>query len=553
MRSDSSHLLSPIWQKAVVAGTFWGALEIVLGSVLHNLMLPLAAGTFLSFAGVMIMTAISATNPQRGLYWRAALVCAMLKSVSPSAVILSPMIGIMLEGVMMELGVLLLGTNLWGLVLGGGLAVITVPTFKITRLFMMYGSSIYDLYISVFKISPNGINSTPNYWPVIGVGGLYLLFGFVAVFLGFSIGRKIKRTDWAIPQVCVTEWVVTPKKSILPFVYFLVHLVFLILFLTFTSKMPTYASLIIATVYIGVTMFFYPRTRFPFKRLGLTVPIVLFSYIVPLLSVGNLADFTWFENGTRIMMRAFLVVVSFAAIGSELGKPSVKGFFAGGFFQPAYMATSLAFNSLPEYMGRIKAFELRGGNPISQIRNLVNDTLAPGPRVKAEYPFILIVGQRGEGKTTFVHNLVNELADKNIDFTGFYALGQGEPHLRSGYQLVLLPENCSMQLSTRVGQAGSPSKSFVFNADAIREGEAKLLQAKEGEVVVIDEIGQLELNGGVWAQAFTQLVERKANPMVVTVRSINVDSIIRRWNIDNPVVVYIAKVAVRDVVDSLTR
>jgi len=190
MTSNSQNTLSPIWQKAVVIGTFWGALEIVLGSVLHNLMLPLLAGTLLSFAGVMIMTAISVKQPQRGLYWRAALVCAMLKSVSPSAVIITPMIAIMLEGLLVELGILLVGRNLVGLAIGGGLAVLSVPAFKITRLFMMYGSSIYDLYLSVFKIENQ--SDVPNYWPVVGVSLVYILIGVFAVILGYSIGRNLK-------------------------------------------------------------------------------------------------------------------------------------------------------------------------------------------------------------------------------------------------------------------------------------------------------------------------------------------------------------------------
>jgi len=552
MASKPNHTLSPLWQKAVVAGTFWGSLEIILGSVLHNLMLPLIAGTLLSFAGVMIMTAISIKEPQRGLYWRAALVCAMLKSVSPSAVIVTPMIGIMLEGVFMELGVLLLGANLWGLMLGGGLAVLTVPVFKITRLFMMYGSSIYDLYLSVFKISTDNVSSTPNYWPVIGVGGLYLLFGFLAVILGYSIGRKIKRTDWSIGDMNSVKFVPKPDKSILPVVYFTIHLAFLVLFLTFTSKLPTYASLIIASVYIGFTMLFYPRARFPFKKLGLTIPIILFSFVVPIISVGSLSDLTWVESGARIMMRAFLVVVSFAAIGTELGKPSIKGFFAGGIFQPAYMATSLAFNSLPEYMGRIKSLELRGGNPVVQIRNLVNDTLTPTNQSKTECPFILIVGERGEGKTTFVQNLVNELNGKKIDCAGFYALGQGEATLRTGYELVLLPEKRIMQLSTRIAECGTPQKSFDFNADAIREGEQKLLQAKEGEVIIIDEIGRMELEGEVWANAFSTVVERGKNPVIVTVRKVNVENVVQKWNINNSIVVDIKDGKIDSVINMLS-
>ncbi|MGE0078248.1 MAG: nucleoside-triphosphatase [Bacteroidales bacterium] len=550
MTSNSQNTLSPIWQKAVVIGTFWGALEIVLGSVLHNLMLPLLAGTLLSFAGVMIMTAISVKQPQRGLYWRAALVCAMLKSVSPSAVIITPMIAIMLEGLLVELGILLMGRNLVGLAIGGGLAVLSVPAFKITRLFMMYGSSIYDLYLSVFKIENQ--SDIPNYWPVVGVSLVYILIGVFAVILGYSIGRNLKIDRWSLPELdSYNTMDSSNSRSLLPIVYFTMHLSFLAIFLSFTSKMPTLISLLIATSYIVFTLFFYPRARFPFKKLSLLIPVILFSFVVPIISVGSIYNIVWIESGAKIMMRAFLVVVSFAAIGTELGKPSIKGFFSGGFFQPAYMATSLAFNALPEFMGRIKEFELRGGNPISQIRNLVSDTLTPVESGVKNYPVILIVGERGEGKTTFVKMLVDKLASAKVKFTGFYALGEGDSNLRIGYRLVLLPENKSLMLSQRIAQCGTPQKSFEFDTNALAEGEKKLLNAKFGEVIVIDEIGRMELEGGVWADAFTKAIQRKNNPMIVTVRKVNVESFIQKWNIQNPIIVDIKTGNINDILTVL--
>jgi hypothetical protein len=76
----------------VAFGVHWKSLEITLGSALHNLMVPMTVGTLLTFLGVFTVSVISANNFQRGFFWRAALICALLKSVSPSAVILPPMV-----------------------------------------------------------------------------------------------------------------------------------------------------------------------------------------------------------------------------------------------------------------------------------------------------------------------------------------------------------------------------------------------------------------------------------------------------------------------------
>ena len=40
--------LNPIWLKAAVVGSIWASIEIILGSFLHNLKIPLS-GTILSF------------------------------------------------------------------------------------------------------------------------------------------------------------------------------------------------------------------------------------------------------------------------------------------------------------------------------------------------------------------------------------------------------------------------------------------------------------------------------------------------------------------------
>ncbi|MGD9978760.1 MAG: nucleoside-triphosphatase [Bacteroidales bacterium] len=554
MASNSQYTLSPIWQKAVIAGTFWGALEIILGSILHNLMLPLAAGTVLSFAGVTIVTAISIQNPERGLYWRAALVCAMLKSVSPSVVIITPMIGIMLEGIFIEVGVLLLGRNFLGVMLGGGLAVLTVPVFKILRLFMMYGSGIYGLYLSVFGVSNSELRSVePTYWPLVGIGTLYVLLGFLAVIVGYSLGKGLKNTQWVIPEMDGVGENRTSTYSIFPITSFLLHFAFLVIFLTYMSKMPTLISLMVAGSYIAFTVLFYPRARFPFKKLGLLVSMAVFSFTIPFISVRSFTDISWLENGGKIMMRALLVLVSFAAIGTELAKPAVKAIFSRGVFRPAYMATTLAFNSLPEYVGKIRSFELRGGNPVVQIKNLVSNALLVSQAGVRQYPFIVVVGERGAGKTSFIKKVVEQLIFRNIRFAGFYATGLGDSTLRTGYSLVLLPENRTMALCQRVAECGTPQQSFKFDDEAVREGESVMAKISPGEVAIIDEIGQMELNGKVWFTAFNSIMRKRINPVIVTVRKSNLESVLRCWEIQNPVIVDIKKGSPEDVVKLLQK
>lgn len=548
----SKNGLSQLWQKSVVAGTFWGTLEIVLGSTLHNLMIPMAAGTVLSFAGVLIMSAISAGSIQRGLFWRAALVCALLKSVSPSAVILTPMIGIMLEGLCMELGVLLLGGNLVGMLIGGGLAVFSVPAFRIIRLFLMYGSNIYELYLQIF--SPKGAQITYDeviYWPIVLVSVLYLSLGAVAVLLGRSIGRtlNLNNINYNLLEANVKNEEVSNTRlfSYLPILYFVAHLTFLVVFLSIQAKLTTAQSVAIAAIYLIISFIFYPRTRFLFKKVWLILSIVLFSFVVPLISVASLSNLVWVEAGLKIFMRAMLVVVSFAAIGTELGKPCVRKIFSGAFFRPAYIAVSLAFNSLPDSLDRLKDFKLKGSNPLQQLHNMLVHTIHSANGNSVVFPVIIVCGERGEGKTHFIKEIVQELQKQSINYSGFYAQGIGSGNLRDGYDMVLLPNNVVQELCRRVAQCGNPMDSFKFNSKSIELGEATLAAAPQGEVVIIDEIGLLELQGSVWANALSSLLSNNNNPIIISVRKLYLQGVIDQWKIQNPFIVDINKTAVENV------
>lgn len=61
---------SVVWLKAATLGAVWAALEIVLGSFLHNLRMPLT-GTTLAACGVALLTASQILWKESGVIWRA--------------------------------------------------------------------------------------------------------------------------------------------------------------------------------------------------------------------------------------------------------------------------------------------------------------------------------------------------------------------------------------------------------------------------------------------------------------------------------------------------
>ena len=137
------------WLKAAVLGSIWASSEIVLGSFLHNLGVPFC-GYLLTAIAICLMVAGHRLWPERGILWRAGLICAVMKAVSPSAVILGPMTAIFMEGLMLEAGTVLLGRNPAGYMLGGGLAMSWGLIQKVVKLIVLYGVDMYQLYVNLY-------------------------------------------------------------------------------------------------------------------------------------------------------------------------------------------------------------------------------------------------------------------------------------------------------------------------------------------------------------------------------------------------------------------
>ena len=202
-----------VWQRAAVYGSLWAAVEIVVGSFLHNLRVPLA-GSVLAAVGVMLMTAGHRAFPERGLIWRAALVCALMKSVSPSAVILGPMVGILMEGVLLEAMVRLFRGRAAGYLIGGALAVSWSMAQRMLNAVIAFGTDVVRLYVDAYSFASRslGVSSFGPFDLIAALVGLEMLAGFTAAALGLRIGRDAGAIT-AVASRSGTSGLLVPRPS----------------------------------------------------------------------------------------------------------------------------------------------------------------------------------------------------------------------------------------------------------------------------------------------------------------------------------------------------
>lgn len=539
------YTLSPLWQRAVIGGSIWGALEITLGSALHNLMIPMAAGTLLAFLGVFTVSAVSAPSIERGFFWRAALISALLKSVSPSAVVLTPMVGIMLEGLLMEAGILFLGKNVFGLVLGGGFALLSVPLFKAVRLYMLYGQGIVDFFMNfIFQLTGNNHVVVTNALVYL-VLFFYLFLGIVAASIGFGLGRK--NSTLGLNQIELTIFGESNGKvDFRNYLLLLLHLIALVAYLIYASVMPNGAAILSGAVYVLLVVLFYDRPRRMLLKPFFIAPILAFSFIIPLFTT-TLAYVPLY--GSYIFTRAVFVVVALAAIGSELARPSFSHLFSRGIFGPVYHASCMAFNALPIYLNVFRPMNISASSIIKNIHGVIGNTRWSGNR-----PIVIITGDLGAGKSTYLEKLVSLVVkDTDLKFRGFIAKGIGESPLRNGYSLSLIPGGGEMPLCKRIGACGLPNKSFEFNDEVIKNVTAELISIKHDEILVIDEVGRMELYGEVWANLIEHHLQKTKNVLIFTVRHENLMHVVGRWNLNDAYVFDIKKISCEDAARNLKR
>jgi len=180
----------------------WATFEIIVGSFLHNLRVPMA-GTILAMISVIVMVAFHRHWKQKGLLWRAGLICALMKSISPSAILLGPMTGIMAEALLMEFFVRIFGGNMLGYMIGASFALMSTIAHKIVNLLMIYGFDIVTVLVNLYKYATEQIGFT-NLEPKIALWalfGFYALLGIIASLIGFLVGKGKNKPDTENPEL----------------------------------------------------------------------------------------------------------------------------------------------------------------------------------------------------------------------------------------------------------------------------------------------------------------------------------------------------------------
>ncbi len=369
-----------IWLKAAVVGGLWASLEIIIGSFLHNTRLPMA-GTTLAFAGTILLLGYYQIWPERGLIIRAGLITAIMKSVSPSAVILGPMTGIMLEAALIELVIMLVGNNIFGYIIAGVLSISSALLHKIVSLLIYYGFDLIKVYLNVlnFALKQLGIAQMSPIDVLLILLLVYTALGVLAGLLVNYIGKKAI-ADRSTPNNFVLHkkinnrtdfFAVSPNKN--PSIFMLViHTLAIPFGLILLNIRETVFGFIFIVAYI---LFFGYLYRYAIRRLRKPVfwtQLILIVLLSALFwDVGN-SSHGWFSVegfyvGLEMMIRALFIVVAFSSVSVELKNEKVRNFLTKVGFGKYYQAIGLSFSALPLMISLLPTSKEIISHPVSSM------------------------------------------------------------------------------------------------------------------------------------------------------------------------------------------
>jgi nucleoside-triphosphatase len=144
-----------------------------------------------------------------------------------------------------------------------------------------------------------------------------------------------------------------------------------------------------------------------------------------------------------------------------------------------------------------------------------------------------ITGPQGGGKTTFVKALAGLLKESGFSTGGFIAEGYWDNNLRSGFDIVELGGlNKELLCNTIAGKGDEKFHRFFFKQKGLQFGN-QILEKTAGKnlIVIIDEVGALELEGRGWANIIEKLLQNPPATMIWTIRENIAEIITARFNI----------------------
>jgi len=523
------HQLNDKWIKASILGTVWASSEIVLGSFLHNLRVPFS-GNILTAIGIVILISAHYKWKEKGLFWRAGIVCALMKTMSPSAVIFGPMVAIFSEALLLEVSVRLLGRTVAGFMLGSVLAMSWNLFQKIFNYIIFYGYNIVEVYknLMIYAEKQLGLRFDAVWTPILILLVLYALFGVLAAWIGIRTGQHINENPISLSDVNKqTEPVSTSPKKVnfqYSFTWLLFDLIFLVAPLLLVDRIPFGIWVLLVVVVAGTWAIRYKRALRQLVRPRLWIFFILITlvtaFVFTRLQSGQKTTLDAILIGVEMNLRAIILIMGFTVLGTELYNPKIRKYFSRSYFKQLPLALELSVESLPMMIAHTPEFKTVMKDPflfVQQIMAFADFRLQQIRAGKEKTKLLILTGGIGSGKTLVLKKLIQQFQKEGIKVEGFYQERIVEKDETIGYDFVEIETGRQIEFLRKNGSGSHRVGKYSINTGVFPIGKEILVNSSQ-PIVIVDEIGKMENKGEGWAESFVSLLQQNNSLVIASFR-----------------------------------
>jgi nucleoside-triphosphatase THEP1 len=538
--------ISEKWIKASIIGTIWAAAEIVLGSFLHNLRVPFS-GNLLTAIALVILIAVSYRWREHGLYWRAGIICALMKTMSPSAIIFGPMIAIIMESLLLETSVRLFGRTYMGFIIGSMLAMSWNLFQKVFNMVIFYGGNLVDIYSSITDYASRQLNlHFDAFWaPLLLLLTIYALFGAVTAVIGIITGRRLT----VLPPAEVTDikenYGPAKRNESHPFRYSLTWLVTDILLvsgsLVVISLTEWFFWVITVVPVVIILALRYQRALRQLSKPGFWITFVLITMLSALafsaLQPEKIDLSEAILIGIQMNFRAVIIIMGFSSLGTELYNPKIRSLFSRSRFRQLPLALELSAASLPSMIADMPDLKSAMKHPVSILNRMMTRVERRLAEVRDERnrkkKVIVVTGSIGEGKTAWLVKLTGLLKEKGIITGGILALRIINDDVTMGYDVSDIRSGARTPFLRQTGTEIMGVERFTMISKGYNAGQNALdpMTISECKVVIVDEAGPLELRDQGWSNRIKELMQETGKTLIITVRNGLVKDVTEKFGI----------------------
>jgi len=538
--------ISDKWVKASIIGTIWAAAEIVLGSFLHNLRVPFS-GNLLTAVALVILIAVSYRWREHGLYWRAGIICALMKTMSPSAIIFGPMIAIIMESLLLEASVRIFGRTYMGFILGSMLAMSWNLFQKVFNMIIFYGGNLVDIYKNITDYVSRQLNlQFDAFWaPLILLLGIYALFGAVTAVTGIITGRRISSMppEGSLPEPPVIRESATKQDGMFDYsMRWLVADILLIAGMLVVVSLTKWVWWVVVVIPV-ITMLAlrYKRAMRQLSKPGFWITFVFITMLSALAFTAfqpgknNLTDAILI--GIQMNFRAVIIIIGFSALGTELYNPKIRSLFSRTYFRQLPVALELSAASLPTMIADMPDLKMAVKNPVSILNRMITRVERRLTEIRYELimerKIFIVSGAIGEGKTSWLIKLTGLLREKGITTGGILALRITHDGIATGYDISDISSGMRTPFLRLTGSETMGVERFSVSEEGLAAGQRALdpYANSKMDVVIVDEAGPLELRGMGWSNRIDELINNTRATVIIAVRKNLTGAVIDKFRI----------------------